>query len=184
MPTGCGTRAGDARGTARPARPCIPLPKDAACPPVSRTAMKSFSTLQTRVISFLCVATFALAARADLKLAAPFRDHAVLQQGMPAPVWGWDRPGQGIIVKFAGQEKPTTAGADGKWMVHLDSLKAGSEGREMTVSGTDTLKIADVLVGEVWVLSGQSNMLFAMGAAVEAQRHQEGDRPCHPLSLR
>ncbi|MDR1817631.1 MAG: Ig-like domain-containing protein [Puniceicoccales bacterium] len=101
---------------------------------------------------------------AVLKLAAPFESHMVLQRDIAAPVWGVADPGATVTVAFDGQTKTATAGADGKWSIKLDPLRASSEGREFTVSATGgangnaAVTLEDVLVGEVWVCSGQSNM--------------------------
>ena len=83
--------------------------------------------------------------------------HMVLQRGMKVPVWGTAAPGEKVTVKFRDQEKSTTADAQGKWTVSLDSLKEGGPD-VLTVAGSNTLKLEDVLVGEVWLGSGQSNM--------------------------
>jgi sialate O-acetylesterase len=98
---------------------------------------------------------------ADLKLAALFSDHMVIQREKPVPVWGWADAGENITVEFAGQKKNATADANGKWLVKLDPLTASAESRTLTVQSTKPgrkLQIADVLVGEVWLGSGQSNM--------------------------
>ena len=82
----------------------------------------------------------------------------VLQRGMPEPVWGTAEPGEGVTVKFRDQTKMTKAGGDGKWKVKLDALETGAPAT-LEVAGTNTLKLVDVLVGEVWdQRSGQSNM--------------------------
>jgi sialate O-acetylesterase len=96
----------------------------------------------------------ALPLRAEVQLAKPFTPHMVLQREMPAPVWGTAAPGEQIVVKFRDQTKTATAGPDGKWSVKLDALKAG--GPDVLTIGDR--KLDDVLVGEVWFGSGQSNM--------------------------
>lgn len=98
--------------------------------------------------------------RADVKLPALFSDNTVLQQGVSVPVWGWADEGEKVTVKFLGQTVSTTA-KDGKWMVRLSSLKAGGP-HMMLVSGKNGIVIRNVLVGEVWVCSGQSNMEWPM----------------------
>ena len=95
--------------------------------------------------------------RADVKPAALFGDHMVLQQGMSVPVWGWADPGEQVTVTIAGQKQSATAGADRKWMLRLTNLRASSDPIEMTIAGKNTIKIVDILVGEVWLGSGQSN---------------------------
>lgn len=94
---------------------------------------------------------------AEVKLPPVLSSHMVLQREMPVPVWGTAAPGEKIVVKFRDQEKSITASPDGKWLVKLDALKAGGPD-VLTVSGSNTIKLDDVLVGEVWVGSGQSNM--------------------------
>ena len=97
-----------------------------------------------------------------IELGAPFGDNAVLQCGMKVPVWGWSEPGDTITVEFAGQKKSTKAGDNGKFMVWLDPMKATFEPRTMTIASStinhQPLTIANILVGEVWVAAGQSNM--------------------------
>jgi len=83
--------------------------------------------------------------------------HMVLQRDMPVPVWGTANPNEKVTVSFRTQSKITTADEQGKWMVKLDPLQPG-EPATLTVSGENTLTLTDVLVGEVWVGSGQSNM--------------------------
>ncbi len=93
-------------------------------------------------------------------LGSPFTDHAVLQREMPLPVWGWAVAGTQVTVEFAGQKQQTTAGKDGKWMLKLTPLKTSDQPAEMVISDNAGRRITlkDVLVGEVWVCSGQSNM--------------------------
>src|SRR5688572_16105940 len=94
-----------------------------------------------------------------LTLASLFTDHAVLQRGMPAPVWGEAPPEAKITVQFAGQEKQATADKSGRWSVKLDPLTENAKGEILTVkAGEETLSLEDVVVGEVWICSGQSNM--------------------------
>ncbi len=100
-----------------------------------------------------------------LQLGAPFHDHAVLQHGMAVPVWGWSKPGTEVTVAFGGQTVTATAAGDGMWMTELKELKASFEPAELVITekggGTETL--TDILVGEVWMASGQSNMQWLVG---------------------
>ena len=104
---------------------------------------------------------------ADLRLGSLFSDHVVLQREKPVAVWGWADPGESVTVAFAGQSKTAVAGADGKWSLKLDALKASAESRVLTVTGKDGRKVEvkDVLVGEVWFGAGQSNMAWGVGSA-------------------
>ncbi len=105
--------------------------------------------------------------RADVTPASLFSDHAVLQQGMAVPVWGKAAPGEDVTVRISSQSQTAKTGADGKWMVHLAELKASAEPVEMTIAGKNTVTIKDVLVGEVWLGSGQSNMEFSVSKSVK-----------------
>ena len=112
--------------------------------------------------SLSCASSLALlpsAARADVKPSALFSDHMVLQQGMQVPVWGWADPGEQVTVTIADQKQTAAAAPDGKWMVRLPQLKTGDP-TEMTIAGKNSITIKDVLIGEVWIGSGQSNMSF------------------------
>ncbi|HXD29712.1 MAG TPA: sialate O-acetylesterase [Pyrinomonadaceae bacterium] len=82
----------------------------------------------------------------------------VLQRDRPVPIWGRAEPGEVVTVRFAGQLKKTVAGSDGKWLLRLDSLRANATPAAMTISGKNTIELKDILVGEVWLVSGQSNM--------------------------
>ena len=99
---------------------------------------------------------------AELRLPAIIGDHMVLQQNLPNPLWGWDAPGTQVTVTFAGQTKSTQAGPDGKWTVKLDAVSANDKPQTLTITGTEKREIQDVLVGEVWMCSGQSNMGFTL----------------------
>ena len=95
-----------------------------------------------------------------IDMGAPFHDNAILQRNMKVPVWGWAKQGAKVTVEFAGQKKSAIAGKDGKWMLSLDELKANAKPTEMVISDStgksETLK--NILIGEVWLASGQSNM--------------------------
>ncbi len=115
---------------------------------------------------FVAVSAFSISAASTLPLLHPlFCDHAVLQRDARVPVWGWTEPGAKVTVTFAGQTHTAIAGVDGKWQVRLQSMSASAEPRTLTVSsssGHDTESISDVLVGDVWLCSGQSNMEMGM----------------------
>jgi sialate O-acetylesterase len=95
----------------------------------------------------------------SIELGAPFRDNAILQRGMDVPVWGWSKPGTKVTVEFAGQKESAKAGADGKWMLKLQPLTASADPAEMVVrEAANQVVLKNILVGEVWMASGQSNM--------------------------
>ncbi|MGJ8743546.1 alpha/beta hydrolase fold domain-containing protein [Polaribacter sp.] len=100
----------------------------------------------------------ALFNNSELKLSPIFSNQMVLQRGMQVPVWGTETAGQEILVSFAGQQKRTTADESGKWKIQLDPLKTSKTGSNLIVKGKNEVVISDVLVGEVWICSGQSNM--------------------------
>ena len=120
----------------------------------------------TLVIAAL-VAALTVNVHAETRLPSIFGSHMVLQRDMPVRVWGWDDPGTEITVAFAGQTNGTTANAEGEWAAVLDELGTSSVGRELTISGTSTQVLDDVLVGEVWLCSGQSNMQWPVQAATD-----------------
>lgn len=105
----------------------------------------------------------------NVSLSAIFSDHMVLQRGMPVPVWGTAGVGQKITVAFAGQVKNTIADKNGKWKIFLDTLQTSSMGRDLTVKGKNKVIISDVLVGEVWICSGQSNMQMQVDAVPDIE---------------
>ena len=100
-------------------------------------------------------------AAAAVTLPGLFSDHMVVQRNMEVPVWGTDTANQSITVKLGTQQATGTAGADGKWTVRLPAQDAAGP-LSMTVTGSSTVTVADVYVGEVWVGSGQSNMGYTM----------------------
>ena len=106
------------------------------------------------------------ALRADVTPAVPFQDHAVLQQGRPIPVWGTAAAGEKVTVIYAGATSRTAtvvSGADGHWRIDLPAIPASAQPATLTFAGKNTVKLTDILVGEVWLASGQSNMELGMG---------------------
>jgi sialate O-acetylesterase len=128
------------------------------------------SRLIARSVLLSLAATFAAAslAFADVRLPSVFTDHMVLQRDKPVPVRGWADPDESVTVTFSGQNVNTKADAAGHWQVLLQPLPANARPQVMTVKGHNTLTIRDVLVGEVWLCSGQSNMAFALRSAANA----------------
>lgn len=115
----------------------------------------------------------------DIQLGSLFCDGAVLQQGVPLPIWGTAEPGEPITVKFKGQARSTVADPHGRWQAQLGKLAASSEPAQLVVAGCNTtVAVKDVLVGEVWLCSGQSNMLFRVNEGRDAGREiAAGDHP-------
>jgi len=102
-------------------------------------------------------------ASADVSLPPLFCDHMVLQRDQPVPVWGTADPGESVTVEFNGQSSTTVAVADSTWRVMLHPLAASAEPASLVVHGKNHIEIQDVLVGEVWLCSGQSNMEKPIG---------------------
>jgi len=100
----------------------------------------------------------AAVARGNVSLPDVISDGMVLQQKQKVPIWGKADPGESITVRFAGQSKKTIAAADGNWIVKLDPLVANAIPAAMLISGNNTIELKNVLVGEVWLVAGQSNM--------------------------
>jgi sialate O-acetylesterase len=122
------------------------------------------------MISRLLLFSFAacLPLQAELKLPSIIGDHMVLQQKLANPIWGWDAPGTEVEVSFAGQKKIGKAAADGRWTVKLDPVPASAKAATIVIKGTSIRELKDVLVGEVWICSGQSNMQWNVGSSWDA----------------
>lgn len=100
--------------------------------------------------------------RATVSLPKVLAHRMVLQRNQPLAIWGKASPGEAVTVQFGGQVKRTQASAAGDWQVTLEAMPASAAGRELVISGTNTIRLSDVLVGEVWLCSGQSNMEYTM----------------------
>jgi sialate O-acetylesterase len=113
--------------------------------------------------AFLCFTN----AYSDVTLPTLFMDHMVLQQAKTVPVWGWAEDGEEVTVSFQGNEESTIA-EDGKWRVNLRKTKTGGP-FELTVRGNNSITIQDVLVGEVWLCGGQSNMQWTVSNSTDSE---------------
>lgn len=116
------------------------------------------------IASIFCAA----ATQADVRLPKVFGDHMVIQQGQPIVVWGWAEAGEKVSVDLAGNKGEATTASDGKWTVKVMPPAAGGP-YELTISGKNSVKLSDVLVGEVWLCSGQSNMEWSVQQSLNAQ---------------
>jgi sialate O-acetylesterase len=131
--------------------------------------LKNFRLASVAVIAMFLLVVVSLTERralADVKLPSMFTDHAVLQRDMPVPVWGIASPGEEVTVAIAGQTHKTKADENGNWDVKLDPLKLGKP-LTLVVEGKNRLERNDILAGEVWLCSGQSNMEFALARATD-----------------
>ncbi|MEY3392260.1 MAG: hypothetical protein RLZZ322_1109 [Verrucomicrobiota bacterium] len=116
----------------------------------------------------------ALASAAELRLPAVFSDHMVLQRDKAVAVWGWADADEEVSVEFAGQKKAAKADASGKWFLRLDPLTASAESRKLIATGKDgrQAEVSDVLVGDVWLGSGQSNMAMTVNRAKDFEQEK------------
>jgi sialate O-acetylesterase len=126
-----------------------------------------------RSYGWILLAAAVAPARADVVLSELFSDHMVLQRERPVPVWGKAEPGEEVTVTIAGRSARAKADGTGGWQVRLEPLGAGGP-HELTVAGRNTLVVHDVLVGEVWVCSGQSNMAFTVSRVIDAEKEIAG----------
>ena len=108
-------------------------------------------------------------ARADVTLPAVVGNHMVLQRDQPLPIWGWADPGEEVTVTFGENKATATADASGKWQIKFPAMQAGGP-LEMTIAGKNSIKLTNILMGEVWVGSGQSNMQWSVMASANAEQ--------------
>ena len=113
---------------------------------------------------FICSFSWAV-----IELPSVISSNMVLQRDLPMPIWGWGEPGEKVSVSFAGQKKNTTTSEKGEWMVKLDKLSASFIPSTLVVKGTNEIKLGNILVGEVWICSGQSNMEWSVKQSLNAQ---------------
>ncbi|HEO72556.1 MAG TPA: hypothetical protein ENN80_14965, partial [Candidatus Hydrogenedentes bacterium] len=136
---------------------------------IDKEKIMAFSLRSRVVLALALLTSWGLCSHADLSLPSIFSDHMVLQQGRAIPVWGTAEPGEQITVGLNGKKRSAKADADGDWMVRLRKQKAGGP-YEMVVSGVEeTVCFSDVLIGEVWVCSGQSNMQWSVSNSNNAK---------------
>ncbi len=145
-----------------PMKSCLPLPRAHGR---SRRSVSSAPRTATIITAVLASLHLTAALHADVKLPGIFSDNMVLQQSAPVPVWGWAEEGESVTVEFRGDRVRTTA-KGGKWTVKLSELKAGGPDT-LTVSGKNRIELKNVLVGEVWICSGQSNMEWPFSRSYE-----------------
>lgn len=107
--------------------------------------------------------------RADVTLPAVIGSHMVLQREMPITLWGWASPGEEINIVLGETRAKTAGDSSGNWLVKLPGLPASAEPLKLTISGKNTIELEDVLVGEVWMGSGQSNMQWSVAASDKPQ---------------
>jgi sialate O-acetylesterase len=106
-----------------------------------------------------------------LRLPEVIADNMVLQRGQRVPIWGWAKPGEAVRVEFGGQKVSTLVKPDGTWELKLKALQASATPAQLVVTAGDSITLTNILVGEVWLASGQSNMEKPLGL-------QPGQKPC------
>ncbi|HRQ90513.1 MAG TPA: sialate O-acetylesterase [Bacteroidia bacterium] len=121
------------------------------------------------ILAFLLSALMLSSAQAGLKLPALVGHHMVLQRDLANPIWGWADPGAGVTVSIAGQTHQATADDQGKWKIALNPMQGSSHALKMTIASKgETIVLSNIVVGEVWICSGQSNMQWAVGQSNDA----------------
>lgn len=110
----------------------------------------------------LLFATFVFETQAQVKLATCFSNNMVLQRNKPIPIWGKAGPGEKVMVLFDGKKKATIADTAGKWMLMLDKMPASNQPADLTITGSNSITLKNILVGDVWLCGGQSNMEYPM----------------------
>ena len=129
------------------------------------------------LLPIIVLMVLAACARANVSLPDVISDGMVLQQKQKVPIWGEADPGESVTVRFSGQTKSATASANGHWIVKLDPMRANTTPAVMTISGKNTIELKNILVGEVWLVAGQSNMQRLLSetahgdAAIAAANH-------------
>lgn len=121
-----------------------------------------------KIIVFAGLFLVACSVSANIRLPKLFNDHMVLQRDQSIPVWGWADPKEKVTIRFNHQTKTATTDKTGKWIIRLDPEPAGGP-FEMTIAGKNNLAIRDILLGEVWICSGQSNMEFNLQSVNDAE---------------
>jgi len=116
------------------------------------------------LVVVIAVVFLTTSVHAEVKLAAIFSNHAVLQRDQPLPVWGWADPGEPVSVSFGNQLATTVADSTGAWRVTLAGQAMSTEPLTLKVVGKNTIEVTDLLLGDVWLCGGQSNMSFQLGA--------------------
>ena len=127
----------------------------------------------------LLLSASAMTAAANVTLPDVISDAMVLQRDRAVPIWGKADPGESVTVKFANQAKTAVAGGDGKWIIRLSPMRASATPQTMIVAGRNRIELKDILVGEVWLVSGQSNMQRLLSETANGEQAIAGAN--HPL---
>lgn len=140
--------------------------------------MNSLLSRSLLLFSWLAWGAVATPAWADIKLAKVFSDHMVLQRGVPVPVWGWGEAGESVSVTLDGQTRSAMTNSVGRWRVTFDKLGLSDDSLNLTARGKNTVTVSDILVGEVWLCSGQSNMAMTVSRSRDFESEKKSaDHP-------
>ena len=131
---------------------------------------KLSEVFRAAVFVLLVGVAFPRIARSEVRLPKVFGSHMVLQQEKPVIIWGWADPGAEVSVRLATESRQVKANEKGEWKVEFPAMKAGDVALKLSVSGPNTIALDDILVGEVWLCSGQSNMEMGVGAALNGKQ--------------
>ena len=116
------------------------------------------------LIRIMIVASLGSPVLAEVRLPTLFSDNMVLQQGVPIPIWGWGQLNEQVTVRFGSQTVSASTRENGKWILHLAPMPASNQPMDMIIEGkANTITIKNIFVGEVWLASGQSNMVQQLG---------------------
>jgi sialate O-acetylesterase len=132
--------------------------------------MKTFATIAALMFA-------AWPAHADVTMHGLFTHHMVLQRDIPVSVFGTAAPGENVTVSFAGQSRSVTAGKDGHWSVKLAAMKASTQPASMSIEGKNKITLNDIVIGDVWVCSGQSNMAMGLSGCDRPEDIQTAEIP-------
>jgi len=121
----------------------------------------------TGMLLILCMASDLLA---EVKVAQIFGDNMLLQRDIPVQIWGWADEGEKVTVSFNGQEQSVTADKNGKWLLKLSPMKANKTPSQLTITGTNKLILKNILIGDVWICSGQSNMQMSLNQVIQGAK--------------
>lgn len=151
----------------------VRLCRQPACPP-GHGHLRAMLWL---LLPLLCCGLTCPLLAADVRFASPFVDHMVLQRGKPIELWGNADPNSDVMIRLDDQQHDTHANAQGEWRITLDALSAGGPHEIKATSGSASTTITDVLIGDVWLCSGQSNMQFSLGECADAKAVEAVSHP-------
>lgn len=130
---------------------------------------KADKMVKTTILLIIFLIVSSISALGNVRVPHIFGDNMVFQRDIELPIWGWADAGEQVTVEIAGNEAKTKADSDGKWMVKLSSMNASGP-YEMKISGKNTINLTNIMVGEVWVCSGQSNMEWPVAAVQNSEK--------------